>query len=265
MARGLSRSSARPVPAVERAIGLLTALGRARQEPRLSDLSHRLRLHKSTAYNILRTLEAHRWVSRDPLTRRYRLGTGILALGRGMGDWLDLRAAARGALAALREATGETAALHMPDGAGAIIVDREESAHQLRVTAPVGHRLPPFAGAVAKVLLAALPDGEIQARLRAGSLPAFTPRSITVPDAYRREILRARRRGWAADDEEYMPGVRALSAPIRDGGGQVVAAITVIGSGARLSRADLPRVARRVVVAAAEVSRGLRDAGRSAS
>src|SRR5947209_19664196 len=70
-----------PVPAVDRAAGILLALGNGQADASLSDLARRLRIHKSTAHGILATLARHRFVDRDPETRRYRLRPALRALG----------------------------------------------------------------------------------------------------------------------------------------------------------------------------------------
>src|SRR5205807_2377348 len=71
-----------PVPAVDRAAGILLALGNGGGDASLSALARLLRIHKSTAHGILTTLARHRFVDRDPSTRRYRLGPALAALGR---------------------------------------------------------------------------------------------------------------------------------------------------------------------------------------
>lgn len=243
------------MPAVERAIRVLRALrdGRGR---RLSDLSRELGLSKSTLSELLATLEEHDLVERDPGTRAYRLGLGLVELGGAALRRLDLVEAARPHLARLRDGTGETAILHVPSGAEAVIVDRAESDHQLKLVAPVGHRLPPFAGSVAKVFLAALPGEEAGALLDGRPLPVYTPASITSRRSYLRELARVRRDGYAVDDEEYLPGVRAVSAPILNGERRAVGALSVVGASGRLTDERLGAAAAAVVAAARELSEG---------
>jgi IclR family acetate operon transcriptional repressor len=257
--RGLAArgSVQRTVPAVDRAVRVLRALAAdGAAAPRLSDLGRQLGLSKSSLSDLLATLERHGLVERDGDSRGYRLGATLLALGSAALRRLDVAQLARPHLAGLRDATGETAVLHVPTADGAIIVARAESHHDLKVVAPLGHRLPRFAGAVAKVLLAARPEAEV-ARHLPRRLPAFTPQSITAPGRYLRELRRVRRLGYAVDDEEYLPGVRAVSAPVRDARGRVVAALTAVGSSVRLTRNRLAAAARAVVAEADELSRRL--------
>lgn len=246
------------VPAVDRAVGILQTLGNGQRDVSLTDLAHLLRIHKSTAHGILATLARHGFVDRDPATRRYRLGPALAALGRAAAGRQDLGTLARPHLARLRRLSGETATLHLRDGAGSVILASEESAHQLKVTAPPGHRLPPFAGSVAKVLWAfAPPGGDLPSRL-----PAYTPRSIREPDRYRQELDRVRRAGIAVDDMEYLPGVCAISAPVfrmtPAAGAAAVGAISIVAVRARRSPRSLQRLAGPLRSSARALSEALR-------
>jgi DNA-binding IclR family transcriptional regulator len=209
---------------------------------------------KSTLSELLSTLEYYGWIERDDESRAYRLGYALLDFGNAVLRGLDLRQIARPHLVRLRDAIGETAVLHVPTDGGALIADRVESDHELKVTAPVGHRIPQFAGAVAKVFLAWMPDDELN-RLLGRALPSFTPRSITDPHRYRRELTRVRSRGYAVDSEEYLPGVRAASAPVFDAHARPAATITVVGYSARLTDARLQAAAAAAQQAAEEISR----------
>lgn len=247
-----------PVPAVDRAARLLLALGDGQREATLTYLARIVRIHKSTAHNILATLIRHRFVDRDPATRTYRLGSALAALGGAAAGGRELVAHARPHLVRLQRLSGETSILHLRDGASSVILASEESPHQLKVTAPPGHRLPPFAGAVAKVLLAfgEPPSGPLPPRL-----PAYTPRTITAPGRYLEELRRARRAGVAYDEMEYLPGVRAASCPIfgaQGGQGDAVGALSIVGVSARLSPRDLRRLAGPLRDAARTLSAALR-------
>lgn len=255
-----SVSAPRPphlVPAVDHAVRVLRALAGGNGDLRLSDLSRRLALSKSTLFGLLATLEHHGLVERDEGTRAYRPGAALLELGHSVQRRLDIREVARPHLVRLRDAIGETAVLHVASNDGALIVERAESNHDLKVVAPPGHRLPPLAGSVAKTFLAFRPEEEVTTLLRRRALPTFTQNSLTTPERYLDDLRGVRRRGYATDDEEYLPGVRAVSVPVRDARGRVAATITVVGSSARLTRGRMPDVAAAVMAAAAAVSRSL--------
>jgi DNA-binding IclR family transcriptional regulator len=256
------RSGGALVPAVDRAARLLRVLSAhqsgAPHQAGMSaaELSRELHVSKSTLSGLLATLERHGLVQRDPLTRRVRLGLSLLELAAAVSTDVDIREAARPHLARLRRHTGETAILHLLSGDGVRIADRAEPATQLKVVAPVGTRLPRFAGSVAKVLLAALEPDEAEALVRGHELPAFTPRSIVEPDAYLEQLAQTRRRGHARENEEYLVGVSAVSAPVLNHEGRTIGTISVACVKTR-ARARLSELAQPVMNAAAETSRRL--------
>ncbi len=247
------------VPAVERATRILVALGNGQEEATLTELARDLTMHKSTAHNILETLARHGFVSRDAATRRYRLGPTLATLGRAAAVGPDLVALARPHLIRLQQLCGETVTLHARDGAGSLILASEESAHELRVSARPGHRLPPAAGAVAKILFA---FGSQTPPPLPEPLPMFTRRTIASAGRYLDELHRVRRAGVAYDEMEYVPGVRAVSAPVcpgRDAEGEAIAVLSIVGVAARISPADLRRFARPLTYAARVLSATLRS------
>lgn len=228
----------RSVPAVARAAGILRILA-GRREASLTDLAREVGIYKSTAHGILGTLRVFGLVDRDPATRRYRLGAALVTLGRAARDAGDLGALAGTHLVQLARFCGETAALHVPDGDGSVIVASEESSQPLKVSAPVGFRMPPHAGAVAKVLEA----WDATPRALPVALPAYTVRSITQPDRWCRELDKVRRAGFALDDMEFQDGIRAASVPVvlEEFGGrrELIAAYSIIAAASRVSTATL--------------------------
>jgi len=247
------------VPAVDRAVRVLRTLAE-RGERSLSELSRELGVSKSTLSALLATLEQHALVERDEASRRFRLGPGIAKLAMAAAAaHVDVREAARPQLELLAELSGETAILHIPSGDGTVIAERVEPMHQLKVVAPLGHRLPAFAGSVAKMLLATLPEERAEAIVHARPLPVFTPRSIVDPDAYLDDVVRARKRGYAVENEEYLVGVRAVSAPVLGRDGEAIGTLSIVGVGARIV-GRTKELAGAVVTAAAETSGRLAEA-----
>lgn len=256
------RTASATVPAVDRAARLLRALSAHESadtdQPGMSaaELSRELAISKSTLSGLLTTLERHRLVERDPLTRRVRLGLALVELAASVSTDIDVREAARPHLVQLRRHSGETAILHLLGGEDVRIAERAEPDTQLKVVAPPRTRLPRFAGSVAKVMLAALEPTEAEAIVRAQPLPAFTPRSIVDADAYLEQVAQARRRGYARENEEYLIGVSAVSAPVINHAGRTIGTISVACVKTR-ARERLHELAIPVMNAAAQTSRRL--------
>ena len=204
----------------------------------LADLVSGTGLARPTAHRLAVALEEHGLVGRDE-AGRFRLGLRLAAWGGRVAD--AIIPAAGPVLAALRDATGESAQLYVRDGDRRICVASSERPSGLRDTVPVGAALSLVAGSGAKVLLAWASDAD-----RFGV------------DA--RELAAVRRRGWAASVAERETGVASVSAPVRDRDDRVVAAISVSGPIDRLGRAPGRRYAGPVVHAAGRLERAARRA-----
>lgn len=186
----------------------------------LAQLCERTGLPRATAHRLAAGLEVHRLLTRDG-AGRWRLGPALRELSARASD--PLLAAGAAVLPGLRETTGESVQLYRREGTTRVCVAALEPAAGLRDTVPVGARLPMTAGSAAKVLLA-YSDPATQQAVLADAV--FTDRALAE----------VRRRGWAQSVAEREPGVASVSAPVRDAGGAVIAAVSVSGPIDRLGR-----------------------------
>lgn len=234
---------------VRRAIALLKFFSHERTEWGLSELARAARLNKTTAYRLLRALEAEGMVARSASSGAWRLGNEAVALGALALRSNDLLTAARPELEALVRETGETASLEVLVGDEIVILDGVEGPSLVGASSEVGTRWPAHATSTGKVLLAAEDGLRRPRRLR-----KLTPRTITDLARLERELDRVRQRGWASAVEELEVGYVAVGAPILDHAGRALAAISVGGPAARLTSQRIPRLARRVVDSARSIS-----------
>ncbi len=239
--------------AVLRAVSLLKSFTDDRPLRALGELSSAAGLNKTTAFRLLTALESEGMVTRGPAEEGYRLGPELIALGSRALRSNDLRTASHPALQSLAEQTGETATLEVLADGQVLILDEIPGAHLVGSTQNIGTRWPAHATSTGKVLLAALPEAERRAVLRA-TLPRLTPKTITRAASLHRELLRARRQGYGTAIEELEAGYSAVAAPVCNHEGQTIAAISVGGPSLRLTRDKLARISGLVVDAAAQVS-----------
>lgn len=211
----------------------------------LPGLVERTGLPRATAHRLAAALEVHRLVGRDT-AGRYVLGPWLVELASAAGDPVaDAVVAAAGpVLARLRDTTGESAQLYLRRDGSRVCVAAAERQSGLRDTVPVGSVLPMTAGSAAQVLLAWEPPVAAAELLGEAAFSA-------------RVLGEVRRRGWAHSVAEREPGVASVSAPVRDGAGRVVAAVSVSGPVERLGRSPGARLAAPVGAAAAELGRAL--------
>jgi DNA-binding IclR family transcriptional regulator len=139
--------------------------------------------------------------------------------------------------------------------AEAICVQAVEGTRLVRMHAFVGKRTPAHASALGKVLLAYLPEPELDSLLAGRDLPGFTPRTLTDPAALRTVLARIRAEGWGLDDEEMEIGLRCLGAPITDHTGRVSACVALSAPAARMGPEHVAALIPRLQETAARISR----------
>jgi IclR family transcriptional regulator, acetate operon repressor len=238
--------------AVLRAVRLLKAFGPATSELTLAELVRQVGLNKTTTYRLLTALEAEGLLQRGSNGEGYRLGPELLALGSRALGASDLRLASRSELHALAQATRETATIEVLVGDQALILDEAVGSHVIGAMPSIGTRWPAHATSTGKALLAFLPEPELAAYL-AEPKAALTPRTITEPQALRRELQRVRERSFATNNEELEPGFVAVAVPVRAQDGRVMAALGIGGPRVRLSPERLGEVAKHLRPAAARL------------
>ncbi|MEO8337833.1 MAG: IclR family transcriptional regulator [bacterium] len=245
--------------AVDRALGVLVALGESRPAPGLSELSIELGLHKTTLFRMLGALERTGFVERDAGQHGYRLGPTLLRLGAQAKRSTGLHEAARPILTELAGTTGETATLEVLVGDEVLILDEVHGHFLIGSRSEVGTRWPAHATSTGKVLMAAAQfDPGNESRSATQALPArltrITPNSITSRAAFERELMKVWNAGYAVAREELEPGVLAIGAPVRNADGRAVAAISVAGPVARLEAARISALATIVRQMAIRIS-----------
>ena len=246
------------VQSVERAAAILRLLAEQNESLTLSQIASALGLAKGTAHGIVRTLAEVGFVEQDQRSGPYRVATEVFRLGWARLDQNELRSKAINWTDALAARTGESArvaAFHAGRAQVAHHVFRGDGGTQVLVT---GSIVPLHASAMGKVLLAFDPGAGRSAANT--ELTAFTHRTIIDRVILHRELAGVRDTGWAGSVGEVEPGVAGIAAPIRDGGGYVVAAVGIEGSIDRVCDDRLrPRAAlvTHVVRAGRAISREL--------
>jgi DNA-binding IclR family transcriptional regulator len=114
----------------------------------------------------------------------------------------------------LMEKVGETVFLGVLNGDHVTILDMVESRNEMKITSPPGTRLPLLAGATGRVLLSQIEKGKAEEMVQKKGLVRYTPKTVVDPKQFLRETELVKKQGYAVDDEEYIPGVRAIAAPL---------------------------------------------------
>jgi DNA-binding IclR family transcriptional regulator len=210
--------SVRTVGVLDKSVSLLRALADGPQP--LGALVAATGIPKPTAHRLVVALTAHGLVRRTD-DGGFALGAELVGLGRAAAEGWPWGPAAGPALVGLVEATGESAQLYVREGDARRCLLSRESTHELRTIVAEGARLPLARGSAGRILQGGAADG------------------------------------WVESVEERAPGVASVSAPVRDGGGAVVAAVGISGPVDRLGPAPGERFGPAVVAAARQIEAAL--------
>lgn len=246
------RSGSTPRPAtgpyvsvIGKAVAVLDSLYEARTELSLAELSRRLRISRTTVYRLLATLEHHGLVARTDLG--YTLGLRLFTLGSAVHERIALARLAAPHLEAIAETFRVSSYLSVRDGDVALCIERIDRGGVHLAAYRTGETLPLHIGAGPIVLLAALPNPEIE-RILAQPLLRATAGTISSPDALRARVAEVRESGLAWADSDLEVGVLAVAAPIQDPSGRTIAAVSVAGLAQQITpdrRAALADAVRR--------------------
>jgi DNA-binding IclR family transcriptional regulator len=229
---------------VRRAIDVLFCFDAATPALSAVEVAGRLGMNRTTAYRYLQTLVGT-GRARDLGEGRFGLGARTVSLAEAYtSQWGELEAVAGAALVRLRDAVGETAALHVRQGASRVVVRQVESHHELhRTYRELGQPISLLTGAPSLAILAALPDSERAAYVEGHADESRRPHVI-------RALADAVEDGYASTHGSRVPGVASVAAAVRDPAGLVVAAVNVTGPEDRLPPSRTAEVARHVTAAA---------------
>jgi IclR family transcriptional regulator, pca regulon regulatory protein len=241
------------VEALARGLDVLACFDDRHPRMSLTEIAEATGLARPTARRLLLTLAELGFVRLDE--GRFTLTPKVLTLGMAYVGSLGLWEMAQPHLEALVAQTGESSSMAQLDGSDIVYVARVSVPKIITLRVVIGTRFPALQTSQGKVLLAALDAGALAATLAEPSrsgLPA-----VPAPDAkaVEDELRTIRARGWALADEELAPGIRSVAVPVRDGCGEVRAAMNVTVHAAETSRVTLiDEYLPRLIRAAGEVS-----------
>jgi IclR family pca regulon transcriptional regulator len=221
------------VQSLERGLAVIRTFDAAHPELTLSEVAAASGVTRAAARRFLLTLAELGYVRSDG--RFFSLTARVLELGYAYLSSLSLPEVAESHLEALVAEVNESSSVSVLDGEDVVYVTRVPVRRIMTVSISVGTRFPAYATSMGRVLLAGLPDDELDDYLAAVRLNRLTPRTVSTVAALRGELARVRGQGWALVNQELEEGLRALAAPIRDRAGRVVAAVNVSAHASRTS------------------------------
>lgn len=249
---GRMRSSGNAV--ADRTLDVLMLFSAGHSSLTIAEAAGELGMPRSTVYRYLQSLRAYCLVEEE--SGRYRLGPRILELAQAAWAGSGICEIALPTMRELSAGIGETVMLARLSGGSAVCIERLESKRPIRISMERGAILP-WNASGAKVLCAALTDAEVRTLLERRPLKRYTDRTITDPDSFAEELRRVSHSGHAINDGEVDEGSWGLAAPVRDGTGCVVAALSVSVPRYRLDEQKIGHMIQDVCAGARQIGERL--------
>lgn len=245
------------IQSVDRALEILELFNVCAREMSLSEIARALQLNKSTAFGLVGTLRDRGYLDQNPENAHYRLGIKLFSLGSLVEANLDVREVASPFLKLLSQKYKETVHLCLYVHREIIYIDKVDGPGSMRMYSQLGRTAPFHCTGVGKVILANLDSRTREQILAAAPLKAYTPNTLTTPEALLVELDRIRAQGYGIDEQEIEIGLRCVAAPIFNRKGEVVAAISVAGPASRIEQAAVADISTDVRKISALISERL--------
>jgi DNA-binding IclR family transcriptional regulator len=242
-----SRSKSAGVSAV---LDVLDALDRTGPAT-LAELARETGVAKSTLHRVCSAMAERGWVAREPSNGRIELGPRVAWLAR-VTPASALTASFHAVAARLVARHNETTCLTVLDGRDSVFIAKEETSHPVRLMTAVGSRLPAFAAASGRAMLADRPDAEVVSLYAGCELETPTGRRLEGVGELLAILRETRRRGFAENIDETALGLHCIAAPVGPSG-RVAAAITLCIPSGRVAPERKPELVEDLLAAAQEL------------
>jgi IclR family pca regulon transcriptional regulator len=227
------------VQSLDRGLSVIRAFSHDDPRLTLSDVARATGLTRAAARRFLLTLQRLGYVASDD--REFYLTPRVLELGYAYLAQSPFYELAFPHLEALVDKVHESSSISVLDRDEIVYVARVPTKRIMTINLAVGTRLPAYATSMGRVLLANLPDDELEDYLARATFAHLTPRTVTSSEELRPVLAEVREQGWALVDQELEEGVRSVAAPLRGAGGRTIGAINVSAHAARITLDRLRR------------------------
>jgi IclR family transcriptional regulator, KDG regulon repressor len=241
---------------LERALQILNAFTGEKQELTLAQLSEMLSLPRATVLRLCSTLVKYGYLRQEPESKRYSLGLRLFELGSIVFNSFSLRRIASHHLTELQLKLCKTIFLGVLDNDELLYVDkREDPRNPISFTSKIGKRRPPYWGMIGPLLMAYLPESEIDRLLEGHPFKATAKKSITGKEDFVGWLRQIREQGFAVDMETAIDGIAGVAAPIRDAAGRVLASVGAAFISSSVDAKGLKKIVKEVRATALNISR----------
>lgn len=232
------------VQAVSRALKILEAFSPEQPELSLNDFSKITGFYKSTILRQLDTLLEEGFLVKEPETGRYRIGAKVYLLGQIFIKSSSLLKSADTVLKEVVEKLQETTGIFVIDEMERLCLKMVSGPHYIRATFETGHRMPIYAGASGKVLLAFSSNSFVNRVIKETGLQRLTDLTLTEPSKLRSELAKIKECGWSVSWGERVPNAITVSVPVFGDDGRIVCSLSTSGPSDRMTKRIIPGIIR---------------------
>lgn len=243
------------VAALARGLAVMQAFANQNEYLTLSEVAKLTQMSRASVRRCLLTLESLGYM--EARGKFFRLAPRVLGLTRAYLSSSLLPRVAQPVIEKVSETIGESCSVSILHGDDIIYVARSTARRHEPSLLDVGAHLPAYCTSMGRVLLASLPDAELDAFLKRVELRALTPFTITDRKKLKRVILKVREEGMCLGDQEVERDLRAIAVPVLNRAGRVVAAMHAIAPAGRVGKPDMTGVFLPVLRRAAAEMRPL--------
>ena len=242
------------VQSLERGLAVIQAFSAANPRLTLSDVARATGLTRAASRRFLLTLQHLGFVDSDD--REFFLTPRILRLGYTYLSSTPFWDLAQTHIEDLVDRIHESSSISVRDRDEIVYVARVPTKRIMTISLAVGSRLPMYPTSMGRVVLAGMPDDEVDAYLERSELRALTTRTVVDPAALRAIVQDVREQGWALVDQELEDGVRSVAAPLHDANGRVLGAVNL---SAHATRTNLDALRKQFLPALLETTARIND------
>nr|WP_295970015.1 IclR family transcriptional regulator [uncultured Bacillus sp.] len=220
----------------------------------VTEIAQTLQIHKSSVSRLVSDLVAEGFLQKEQ--NKYCLGYSLLYLSGVITAHLEIQREAKELLRNLVNQLGETAHIAILEGMGITYVKKIQGEKPIELLSSIGRKNPVSCTSSGKVLLAYQKEEVIQQVMDAG-LPKMGPNSVTIPEQFKKQLKQIRKQGYSVCIDEMHEDVISLAAPIRDYSGEVVAAVSIVGTRQRMNEVKMGECIDAIIQAGYEISLNL--------
>lgn len=222
------------VTALARGLAVMRTFERGAEKQTLSQVAAKTDLSRGSARRFLLTLEALGYVAQEGNT--FRLTSKVLDLGYSYLSSIPIWEKAQPFMKEIVDRIDESCSMAVLEGPDVVYIARVPPRHVYTIPVQVGTRMPAYANAMGRVLLAALDEQALEEFMSSMQPRKLTPRTETDVEALRRILRKVHTQGYAMPEDQVYEGRRSLAVPIRDREGRTVAAINISAMNSRASK-----------------------------